>query len=45
MSRIPDVTGGSHHHRLLVDGGRIEFGDQFSFGDDEHPVADAEHFG
>src|ERR1700722_2346547 len=38
MRAVRGVSGGGHHHGLLIDRGRVHLRDELAFGDDENPV-------
>ena len=38
MRAVRSVSGGGHHHGLLIDRSRVHFRDELAFGDDENPV-------
>src|SRR6202046_3424164 len=44
MRAVAGVSGGGHHHGLLIDRGRVHFRDKFALGDDKNPVRDAKYF-
>src|ERR1700733_1118754 len=44
MRAVAGVSGGGHHHGLLIDRGRVHFRDKFALGDDKNPVRDAKDF-
>src|SRR3984957_9088542 len=44
MRVVAGVSGGGHHHGLLVDGGRVHFRDELAFRDDKNAVGDTKHF-